>query len=73
MIILFHPRSTKPKNRRPSLLQRRRRADRQKIVDLADRIRDLLGRNCPSHAPSRDAVGLRHAIDGHRPLAHPFQ
>src|ERR1700675_1458901 len=55
------------------LLQRRRCPHRQKVVYLADRVRDRRRRYRPSHAPARDAVSLGHAVDGDGAVLHPIE
>ena len=54
------------------LLQRRGRADSEKVVDLSDRAGERGRRNRPADTPAGDAVGLRQAVDRHRAIGHPI-
>jgi hypothetical protein len=56
---------------RACLLERRRRADRQEIVHLANRAGQRRRRDGPAHTPAGHAVGLRQAVDRDRSSAIP--
>src|SRR5207237_1553022 len=53
-----------------SLLQRRSRANRQKIVHFANSLCGLGRSKRPADPPSRNTVGFGHSIDDNRSLAH---
>jgi hypothetical protein len=54
------------------LLQRRRGADGQEVVHLADAGGERRRRHRPADAPAGHAEGLRHAVDRHRAIGHPL-
>ncbi len=58
---------------RAGFLQRSGRAYRKKIMNFANAGRHLRRRNGPADAPSGDAIGFGHAIDGDGAIAHAFE